>query len=118
MWDSFWAGLLMGLILWVLVESVRQLIRPRALFRAGGRHFVVIPAAGKMERMELLLRQARHILSEEGSSAGGIFVVDRGMSEDARRVVLRFNGTRLCEEKDLGLLAERLPKADPRRQGR
>ena len=40
------------------------------------------------------------------------------MSEDARRVVLRFNGTRLCEEKDLGLLAERLPKADPRRQGR
>ena len=41
MWDSFWAGLLVGLILWVLVE-----------------------------------------------------------------------------EKDLGLLAERLPKADPRRQGR
>ena len=109
MWEYFSAGLLAGLALWVLTEVCCQLIRRRPLERAGAVVFAVLPAEGRMDELEDLLRRAKAQLAEGDLPAGRILVLDRGMDPAARQVALRFPGARLCTEAELGLLAGMLP---------
>ena len=104
MWEYFSAGLLAGLLLWILTEVCCQLIRRRPLDRAGAAAFAVLPAAGRMEDLEYLLRRTKAQLAEGDLPAGRILVLDRGMDPAARQVVLRFPGARLCTESELGPL--------------
>ncbi len=97
--EYFWAGLLVGLLIWTVAEVSCQLFQ-RKKGRAGA--FVLVPVEGDGEDLEYILRRARGQLSVGDFSSGRILVVDRGMSAAARQVALRFEGVRLCTEKELG----------------
>ena len=110
MGEYFWAGLLTGLLIWVVAEVSGWLFRRRPMGRAGAALLALIPAEGKAEGLEHLLRLARTELSGGRFPSGGIVVIDRGMETEARQMALRFEGARVCREKDLGpALAGLLP---------
>ncbi len=119
MGEYFWAGLLVGLLIWVTAEVCFQLFRSRPLKKAKAVMVALIPAAGRAGQLEQLLRQVKSHLSGGDFPSGWILVVDQGLEPEARQVALRFGGVRLCAEKDLGMaLKGLLPvgKAGTRRE--
>lgn len=103
MGEYFWAGLLVGLLIWVTAEVCFQLFRSRPLKKAKAVMVALIPAAGRAGQLEQLLRQVKSHLSGGDFPSGWILVVDQGLEPEARQVALRFGGVRLCAEKDLGM---------------
>ena len=58
----------------------------------------MLPAAGRMEDLEYLLRRTKAQLAEGDLPAGRILVLDRGMDPAARQVALRgWSPTFICE---------------------
>ena len=110
MGEYFWAGLIAGLFIWVVTEVCCQIFRRGPMRRVGAAAFAVLTAEGHVEDMEYLLRRAKAQLAEGEFPAGRILVGDRGMDAATRQIALRFEGARLCTEKDLGpVLAGMLP---------
>ena len=103
MGEYFWAGLLVGLLIWVTAEVCFQLFRSRPLKKAKAVMVALIPASGRAGQLEQLLRQVKSHLSGGDFPSGWILVVDQGLEPEARQVALRFGGVRLCAEKDLGM---------------
>ena len=99
----FWAGLLAGLLIWVLAEVASRLRRPvsRKLLETV---FAVVEAEEPGEDLEYCLRRLRADLSGSGFSRCQVLLLDKNLDEEAKAVASRIGGVRICSEKELSAL--------------
>lgn len=100
---NFWAGLLVGLCIWVAAESLLRFRRPVSK-RLREHIFAVAELRGDTDDLEYLLRRLRADLAGCGFGNCTILLADSGLSPEQREIAVRMDGVRLCTEKELAVL--------------
>ncbi len=98
--EYFWAGLLLGLLIWVLAEAAMQFRRP-VCKRLRERVFAVVQADGPVGEMEYCLRRIRADLAGCGFNGCEVLLLDENLGPEERDAAARLEGVRLCTGEEL-----------------
>ena len=98
--EYLWAGLLVGLFIWVLAEAAMQLRRPVSK-KLREQVFAVVRAEGPVEDLEYCLRRIRADLAGCGFTGCSVLLSEENLSEEARQIAGRLDGVRLCTGEEL-----------------
>lgn len=103
MWTYFWAGLLMGLIIWAVAEAALRLRKPVS---RGTREevFAVLELTKPAEDLEYILRRIKADFSGCGFTGCRILLADRELTENDRQVAARTEGVYLVPPRVLEIL--------------
>lgn len=99
----FWAGLLIGLAIWVVAEALMQLRRPVSR-KLHERVFAVVIADGPVEDLAYYLQRIRADLSGCGFLGCDILLAEDSLDPESRRIASRLEGVRLCTQKELAAM--------------